>query len=1120
MAVALEPGYQDLPDAEFDLAEDELDDDVDHHFHSQHPDTTWENRLKEAGEIIRNQKKFTTQGQVNEFLHRFGDVTRQCNVQAGTILHVLVEVVQHNRLIPEDVELLTRALVEQAPDLVAVFNKDKKTPILMAIRFCQDRLLEYMISSCVEHEDQPNALDCLNDALSRPHDGTETALHAAFSEKLNWKSLKMLMEHATNKTLSIGDNIQKTPMHHAVQFRRCNQQRVELIEMLIQKDSVERSSKAKSAKTFLDICDKDGISVFQEHENTRKSWEMMMRSKTVSKAEPDTIDSSETGERLPPRDLRLPTRTRELKPQMTIKISGDRDRDISGRKGQSLTATQEKELLRQRMKEEEQARLKRDDASVKNHNPIDNDEATRRAASPYRSARTTDKDETSHVRIIDPGRATETAPNTAVRRTNTGRKIEDQNNGNSAGKQVPSTEKTRKHFNNSNRILQKLKLYYMRTRNPEMVMFFLYGSNTNDIQTGFDYTGSPSDISWKDFKRRFGADPSRGYRFDPVLQYATFPYVKVNDKLTPAEKEALEKGSAKPPVGRKDIRYFLDWLYAKGVRHIIKLSVEEPMDVGRGVHGDQTIQEALGKFVIEHLDWKKTDLDPETILHIGSQREEASLEESGENEPVIESQMRKLRLVWSGSNAVLRAWSDEDALPKMRFLREVEIVRPPPHMICDSKQWINKKISDFESRLNKSREPLPSENTPRQVPFEGSPLGYIRVNLVDPTTGAQQGVTPHGVLPTSSLTPDKGINAHQWLSSVEEFASVMKPFWETTAKRFRDMNQNMGTAERVEKPVTIALIDDGVNKFEIDHPNQVLEGKSFDFHDERVNSPFLSAKGHGTTMARMILRVCPMAEIYPIRLKTYSDPNGNFTINADYAARAIQAALDKQADIISMSWTLPMASRTGEDPLKTNLHNVLQKAISRNVLMFCSAPDKGKFTGADYPSAPFPKKFFRIGAANSDGTVFNWTPDDITFILPGVHVNQDQIRSKSTQGKGMTEHTGSSVATALGAGLAAMILYCLKASILRIKIANRNQNVIPAIPTERLKDIMKRDAMKGAFESLGSQTSNKFIQVWEELDKVTNILKKWERVEPESEASMEFTKNFIDFGIKLASSVK
>ncbi|GKU10027.1 unnamed protein product, partial [Fusarium langsethiae] len=239
MVTVLDPGYEDLPDAEFDLAEDELDDDSNHNFHSQHPDTTWENRLKQAGETIRNQKQFTTQSQVAEFLHQFGDVTRQCNVQAGNILHVLVEVVQHNRLIPEDVELLARALVKQAPDLVAVSNKDKKTPILMAIRFCQDRLLEYMISSCVEHEDQPNALVCLNAALSLPHDGTETALHAAFGEKLNWKSLKLLMEHATNETLSIGDNLQKTPMHHAVQFKRCNQQRVELIELLIQKDSLE-----------------------------------------------------------------------------------------------------------------------------------------------------------------------------------------------------------------------------------------------------------------------------------------------------------------------------------------------------------------------------------------------------------------------------------------------------------------------------------------------------------------------------------------------------------------------------------------------------------------------------------------------------------------------------------------------------------------------------------------------------------------------------------------------------------------------------------------------------------------------------------------------------------------
>jgi hypothetical protein len=231
--------------------------------------------------------------------------------------------------------------------------------------------------------------------------------------------------------------------------------------------------------------------------------------------------------------------------------------------------------------------------------------------------------------------------------------------------------------------------------------------------------------------------------------------------------------------------------------------------------------------------------------------------------------------------------------------------------------------------------------------------------------------------------------------------------------------------------------------------------------------------------------------------------------------------MDKKADIISMSWTLPMEdSQNTDNPVR----NVLQQAINRNVLMFCSAPDQGKFTLSDYPSAPFPKEFFRIGAANADGTVFGWTPEDITFILPGVHVVEDQIRRKSSmsvQEKGTADHTGSSVATALGAGLAAMILYCLKASILGIRITNRNSDAIPAIPAERLNQIKRRDAMKGAFEGLGSLTPNKFIQIWEGLGKVTEILRNWQRVESNTDASLKFMKEFIEeFGVKLANSVK
>ncbi|KAM0494430.1 hypothetical protein ACHAP8_008573 [Fusarium lateritium] len=1146
MANDIQQDYMEFPEAEFELAEDEADDDNDQHYHSQHPDPTWATRLEQAGDAIRTKREFTSHIQVDEFIRRFSDVTRQCNDHTGNILHMLVEVVKHNGLIPENVELLVKRLVEQAPDLVAVPNKDKKTPILMAIRWCQDRLLEYMISSCVEHKNQPDAINSLNDALSYAHDGTETALHAAFGERLNWKSLKVLMEHATNETLSIGDNMKKTPMHHAVQFQKCNQQRVALIDLLIQKDRFERLNKPKTAKTFLDICDKDDCSVFQEHENTRRIWEQQMsRSKAIPRAAPEPSNLPREVHKLPTRDLRLHARKRESKAETTTRVSGDRDGERSIRKGQALTATEERELLRQKKKEEEKARLKGDELFIKDYQPLVNAESARRESSRNRSGTTADTDGPMRIKIIEPVRQTETPPNTAIRRSNTGHeKIGESENGASASDQSAAAQKEQKirnHINNSNKILQRLKLYYMRTRNPEMVMFFLYGKNTNDIQTGFDYRGSPSPISWTDFKRIFGAGQLLGYKFDPVLQYATFPYVQVINKPTPSEKEASFKISEKSSFGRKDMKYFLDWLYGKGVRHIIKLSVEEPVDVGQGVHGDQTIQETLGKFIIEHLDWKKTDMDPETILHIGSRMEIPTSEGSNGHDLVMESQIRKLTLMWSGSNAVLRAWSHKDALPKMRFLQEVEIVRPPAHMICDSKEWIENKIGDFQSRLNKNRDLLFSESpsSTREMNFEDPASVSIKVKLVDLTTGTEQGITHHGVHSTSLHTPDKGINAHQWLKSVEDFASVMEPFWDSTFQRFLEMNQNMGTAEQVERPVTIALIDDGVDKFKIDQPNQILEGKSFDFHDERVNPPYLSAKGHGTTMARMILRVCPMAKIYPIRLKTFNDPNGNFTIHANYAARvsiatllidiyidvdssqAIQAALDKKADVISMSWTLPMdKSQTTDNPV----YKVLQQAINANVLMFCSAPDKGKFTGADYPSAPFPKKFFRIGAANSDGTVFNWTPEDITFILPGVHVVEDQVRRKSSmpnQEKGTTEHTGSSVATALGAGLAAMILYCVKTSILGIRIANRNSDAIAAIPAERLKQIKQRDAMKAAFESLGTPTPNKFIQIWEGLGKVTEILRNWQRVQSDPDESLKFMKEFIEeFGVKLSNSVK
>jgi hypothetical protein len=136
----------------------------------------------------------------------------------------------------------------------------------------------------------------------------------------------------------------------------------------------------------------------------------------------------------------------------------------------------------------------------------------------------------------------------------------------------------------------------------------------------------------------------------------------------------------------------------------------------------------------------------------------------------------------------------------------------------------------------------------------------------------------------TALSPAQGVNSHRWLDSTAKFAGEMIPFWKNTIEGFVKSRQTLGAPELV-KDVVVALIDDGVDMFDKSLTSHILEGKSFDFHNGKVRPPFSSARGHGTVMASMILRVCPMVKIYPIRLKTYDTADGKNTIDTGYAAQ-------------------------------------------------------------------------------------------------------------------------------------------------------------------------------------------------------------------------------------------
>lgn len=284
-------------------------------------------------------------------------------------------------------------------------------------------------------------------------------------------------------------------------------------------------------------------------------------------------------------------------------------------------------------------------------------------------------------------------------------------------------------------------------------------------------------------------------------------------------------------------------------------------------------------------------------------------------------------------------------------------------------------------------------------------------------------------------------------------------------------------ARKMDKPalesVRVALIDDGVNFLSpemADFQNRYVPGRSFDTSPDGPAPAFHSLSGHGTFMARLILHVCPYAKIIPYRLMETADADGSmprpepgsavkvcrlaFHINQENRvkltlcmAQAIKEAINEGVDIISMSWTIKRGASDGPsghsqvDETFKSLKDVMKSSPTGLPLMFCAASDDGLASSSfeEYPSA-IDRDVFRIGAAHETGQTWpNVTnANAVHFLFPGVDFAlEDQPQLTALRASSNDKHpsssetrssrrTGSSVATALAAGLAALLIHCTK----------------------------------------------------------------------------------------------
>lgn len=202
-----------------------------------------------------------------------------------------------------------------------------------------------------------------------------------------------------------------------------------------------------------------------------------------------------------------------------------------------------------------------------------------------------------------------------------------------------------------------------------------------------------------------------------------------------------------------------------------------------------------------------------------------------------------------------------------------------------------------------------------------------------------------------------------------------------------------------------------------------------------------------------------------------------------------------------MSWATKPPETEND---KIAFDNAIRKAHQKNILMFCSAIDQGKFEDFTYPHASNPNSTFKIGAAKATGVTPDFVNDkDLKFVFPGHEVvlssPYDDVSDKLFQG--FASHTGSSVATALASGLAALVLECVRLGHIST-VSNSKQRSRGAIQRADMDTIRKRESLESAFNYIcgGRQAENKFIEVWKTFTEFGDELK---RNEGASEAQLD-----------------
>ncbi|OAA69771.1 Peptidase S8/S53, subtilisin/kexin/sedolisin [Cordyceps fumosorosea ARSEF 2679] len=260
----------------------------------------------------------------------------------------------------------------------------------------------------------------------------------------------------------------------------------------------------------------------------------------------------------------------------------------------------------------------------------------------------------------------------------------------------------------------------------------------------------------------------------------------------------------------------------------------------------------------------------------------------------------------------------------------------------------------------------------------------------------------------SNLTEDFH-KSDEWFQELEE--KLQKPLADFQRGKF--------------KRVKIAILDTGIHLCHDDFKEDEEKGtgnifvKDFLPRASRTIPEANDEDGHGTHCAGLLRRVAPAADIYVAKIA-----HDKKSIDHVAVAKAINYAIDKEkwdVDIISISFGF-----RADSIIEETVGEAIAKAVKKKKLIFAATSNNGHSSWLAYPA--WHPGVIAINSADADGKPSAFLPRDTAdlgmFTALGEAVKSAWIRSNATPGETSPTRrmTGTSVATPIAAGIAALVL--------------------------------------------------------------------------------------------------